>query len=68
MKAVIKKEGLLIPRKLLKGFKEAEIKKEDDKIIVLPTKREDDPLFALGSRPGHSGLKDASARHDDYLY
>lgn len=68
MKATVKKEGLLIPKRLLKGIKEAEIKLDDDKIIVLPTKREDDPIWGLGSNPGHSGLKDGALNHDTYIY
>ncbi|OGW00939.1 MAG: hypothetical protein A2889_04075 [Nitrospinae bacterium RIFCSPLOWO2_01_FULL_39_10] len=67
MKAMVKKEGLLIPRKLLKGIKEAEIKCEKDKIVILPTRVEEDPIFNLGRHPGHSGLKDASIHHDNYL-
>ncbi|MBI1810842.1 MAG: hypothetical protein HYR78_02710 [Nitrospirae bacterium] len=68
MKAAVKQNGLLIPRKFLKGIKEADIKREKDKIVILPTRLEEDPIFALGSRPGHSGLKNASVNHDAYLY
>lgn len=68
MKATVKHKGLLIPRKLLKGIKEADIKWEQDKIVVLPVKLEKDPIFALGKRPGHSGLKNASINHDEYIY
>lgn len=68
MKAKVKREGLLIPKKLLKGIKEAEIKWEKGKIVIEPIEMEDDPIFALGSHPGHSGLKDASVHHDKYLY
>lgn len=68
MKTTVKKEGLLIPKRLLKGVKEAEIKWEKGKIVVLPTKAEEDPIFGLGKNPGRSGLKDASVHHDKYLY
>jgi len=68
MKVTVKKEGLFVPRKLLKGIKQADIKWEKDRIVILPTKIEDDPVFTLGSHPGHSGLKDASAHHDKYIY
>lgn len=67
MKATVKKEGLLIPKRLLKGIKEAEIRWEEDRIVIEPTIVEKDPIFALGSCPGHSGLKDASVYHDKYL-
>jgi len=68
MKVTANKEGLLVPLKLLKGVKQADIKWEKNKIIILPTKIEEDPIFELGSHPGHSGLKDASVSHDKYLY
>lgn len=68
MQAKVKANGLLIPKKFLQGITEAEIKKERGKIIVLPTKIENDPLWGLGSKPGNSGLKDASVNHDKYIY
>ena len=68
MKAKIKENGLLIPMKFLQGVTEVEIKKEEGKIVVLPTKVKDDSLWGLGSNPGHSGLKDASVNHDKYIY
>ncbi len=68
MKAKVRAEGLLIPKKFMAGITEAEIKKENGKIVVLPTKAADDSLWGLGSKPGHSGLKDASVSHDKYIY
>ncbi len=68
MKATVKKEGLLIPKKLLKGIKKAEIRREKGRIVIEPTVIGSDPIFALGSHPGRSGLKDASVHHNKYLY
>ncbi len=68
MKAAVNKDGVLIPKKLLKGVKQVEICKEQGRIVVLPIPAPDDPIFGLGSNPGHSGLGDLSTRHDDYLY
>lgn len=68
MKVTVTKEGLVVPRKLLKGVKQADVKWEKNKIIILPTKIESDPIFSLGAHPGHSGLEDASVHHDKYLY
>ena len=68
MKATVLKEGLLIPKKLLRGIKEVELKWEKGKILVEPTKLEEDTIFGLGSNPGRSGLTDASIRHDEYVY
>ena len=68
MKAKVKENGLLIPKKFLEGITEAEIKIEKGRIVVLPVKVKDDPLWGLGSSPGKSGLKDASVEHDKYIY
>jgi hypothetical protein len=68
MKANVKKDGVLIPKRLLKGAKQVEIVPEPGRIIVLPIPTADDPIFELGSNPGRSGLKDLSGRHDEYLY
>lgn len=68
MKASVKKDGVLIPKKLLKGVKQVEIRKEGGRIIVLPIPAPDDPIWGLGSNPGRSGLHDLSERHDKYLY
>lgn len=59
MKAKVKANGLLIPKKMLKGVKKDEITVEKGKIV--------DPIFELGENPGHSGIGDLSTKHDDYL-
>lgn len=68
MKASVKKDGVLIPKRLLKGVKQVEIRKQGAQIIVLPVSSEADPIFDLGSKPGRSGRRDIAARHDEYLY
>ena len=68
MKAAVKKEGVLIPRRLLKGVKQVEIRKQGARIIVLQVPASADPILELGSNPGHSGHRDLSAQHDKYLY
>lgn len=68
MKAEVRKEGLLIPKRMLKGVKAVEIRKEQGRIVVLPIPASDDPIFGLGSNPGHSGRSDLSEQHDDDLY
>lgn len=68
MKAVVKKEGLVIPTKFLKGIKEADIKWENGKIVIEPAIVGKDAIFDLGKHPGHSGIKDISTQHDKYLY
>ena len=68
MRAQVKKDGVLIPKRLLKGVKQVEIRKEAGRIVVQPVPSPDDPIFGLGSNPGHSGRGDLSARHDEYSY
>ena len=68
MKAVVQENGVWIPKRLLKGVKEVEIRKKNGQIVVQPTVISHDPIFDLGNHPGHSGLGDLSTNHDDYLY
>lgn len=68
MKASVKKDGLLIPKRLLKGVKQADVRKEHGKIIVRPLPSAADPIFNLGKRPVKSGVADAAEHHDKYLY
>jgi hypothetical protein len=51
MKTAVKKGGLVIPKRLLKGIKEAEIKWEKGKLIIEPIRIENDPILLLGSHP-----------------
>jgi virulence-associated protein VagC len=67
MKATVTENGVVIPKKLLKGVKEVEIQKEDDKISIIPILTKD-TLLKLGTRPVRCGLTDASEKHDKYLY
>ena len=68
MKAAVKDNGVLIPKRLLKGVKEVEIRKERNLIVVTPTTLLDDPVFALGKQPVRVGVTDGSLQHDDYIY
>lgn len=69
MKAIVKKDGVLIPRRLLKkGVKQVEIRKEAGRIVVLPVPAPEDPILRLGKRPVKTGVPDASRNHDKYLY
>lgn len=78
MRMQVKEEGLVIPKGFLKGIDEVEVKREDDSITITPiTKKEDnketlknydDPIWKLGSNPGHSGLRDGAINHDKYIY
>jgi virulence-associated protein VagC len=68
MRAQVKKDGVLIPKKLLKGVKQVEIRKEAGRIVLLPVPAAGDPIFRLGKRPVKTGAADASVQHDRYLY
>jgi virulence-associated protein VagC len=57
MKAQVKSQGLLIPKKFLRGIQSAEIRWENSHIIIEPTKVKDDPVYGLGKNPGRSEAK-----------
>ncbi len=63
----VTEDGVAIPKKLLRGVKEVEIRKGPDVILVVPTVMED-PIFGLGSNPVTCGASDASENLDLYLY
>ena len=66
MKPKVTEQGVLVPKKLLKGIKEVEIRKDNGVILVVPVM--EDPIFALGSQPIADDITDASENHDTYLY
>ena len=68
MRALVKKDGVLIPKKLFKGVQQVEIRKEAGRIVLLPVPAPGDPIFRLGKHPVKTGIPDASAQHDKYLY
>lgn len=66
MVAKVTPEGLIIPPGLLTGIEAVEIRKEKDRITLIPT-RQPDPVLDLGSNPVACGAPDASEAHDQYL-
>jgi virulence-associated protein VagC len=68
MKALVRKDGVLIPKRLLKGAKQVEILEDQGRIIVLPIPGPKDPVFKLGRRPVMSGVAEGSERHDEHIY
>ena len=66
MKTKVTEQGVLIPKKLLKGIEEVEIRKQDNMILVVPVS--DDPILQLGTHPITDSIEDASENHDAYLY
>jgi virulence-associated protein VagC len=67
MKAKVTKRGLLIPKEMLAGAEEVEIRKEDHRIVISPLTK-GDPILNLGKHPVECGVSDASEQHDNYLY
>ena len=67
IKTKVTEQGVLIPRMLLQGVKEVEIRKENNVIVVTPTSQTD-PVLELGKHPVECGISDASENHDKYLY
>jgi hypothetical protein len=67
MVAKVTEQGLLIPRSLLKGITQVEIRRGKNRITLVPASRLD-PIRKLGRKPVACGVADASANHDHYLY
>ena len=67
MKARVTEQGVIIPKKFLKGVKEVEIRQEGKVVVVVPKSKEDS-LFKLGSHPIPCNTPDASENLDEYLY
>ena len=63
----VTEQGVLIPRTLLEGMDEVEIRKENGIITVMPA-AQTDPISHLGEHPVECGAPDASEQHDKYLY
>jgi virulence-associated protein VagC len=67
MRTEVTEEGLIIPKDLLEGVKEVEIRKENNMILIIPLASED-PILQLGRNPISDDVTDASTNHDRYLY
>lgn len=67
IKAKVTEQGVLIPRTLLHGIEEVEMRREENTIFVTPTSQAD-PILELGKNPVACGVADASENHDKYLY
>ncbi len=67
MRVKVTKRGVVIPKDMLGGAEEVEIRKEDHRIVIALLS-EPDPIFNLGKNPVDCGVPDASENHDRYLY
>ena len=66
MKARVTKRGLILPKDILAGADEMEIRKENHRIVISPIVR--DPILNLGRHPVECSVSDAPESHDGYLY
>ncbi len=67
MKIEVTEQGVIIPKSLFEGVKEVDVRKEEDRIVVVPVPV-DDPIFSIGKNPVKGGIPDASSNLDHYLY
>ena len=75
IKTKVTAQGVLVPRQLLEGIEEVEIKKENDVITIMSTgqmnangsRSQLDPIWKLGENPVECDISDASEQHDKYL-
>ncbi len=66
MKTKVTEQGIIVPKRFLKGIKEVEIRKDSGVILVVPVT--EDPIFELGSQPIADDNEDVSENHDTYIY
>ena len=66
MRAKVTQEGIIIPKKLLEGVDEVEIRQERNMILIVPIGKVD-PILTLGTEPIIIEANDASINHDQYL-
>jgi hypothetical protein len=67
MRITVTEQGVLIPKQLLEGVREVEIRSQQGILLVMPIV-ESDPILQLGKEPIVDLVEDASIHHDRYLY
>ena len=67
MRTQVTEQGIFIPKQMLEGVKEVEIRKEKSVIVIVPIS-EEDPILQFGKDPVEDVVTDASVNHDKYLY
>ena len=66
MKTKVTEQGVLVPKQMLEGVDEVEIRKEQNMILIVPVT--DDPILQLGRHPIACDVTDASEHHDRYIH
>ncbi|MEW6381480.1 MAG: hypothetical protein AB1611_18020 [bacterium] len=67
MKVKVTEQGVVVPKELLEGVEEVEIRKENNLIVVVPATN-GDPIMEFGKHPVICSASDASEHHDKYIY
>jgi virulence-associated protein VagC len=67
MKTKVTEQGVLVPKGMLEGVEEVEIREQDGLVIIVPVARQD-PVFNIGKNPIDDDITDASVNHDRYIY
>ncbi len=67
MRTKVSEEGVVIPKELLEGIAEVDIRKQNGLIVVMPVGKRD-PIYDIGKNPVRLGIPDASENLDKYVY
>ena len=67
MQAKVTEQGVVIPKGWLEGVDKVEIRREGNRIVLVPILQED-PIWDLGSHPVEGGVPSASENLDSRLY
>ena len=67
MRTKVTDEGVVIPKELLTGITEVDIRKQNGIIVVVPLGKKD-PIYDIGKNPVKLGIPDASENLDKYVY
>ena len=67
MRTQVTKDGVNIPRLMLEGVDQVEIKQHGKNIIVTPV-NDEDPIFRFGKNPVVDTVTDASVNLNKYIY
>ncbi len=67
MDAIVSAEGVVVPKRLLRGVKRVHIERKQGVIIITPREIED-PLLGLGSTPARQRLSTGAKKHDQFIY
>lgn len=67
MRTKVSENGVVIPKELLEGITDVDIRKQNGIIVVIPAGK-DDPIYDIGKDPVTLGIPDASENLDKYIY